>query len=287
MTLLALHARTAATLAATPLLLLLANCCGGSDPPPQLAAATPAALSGTCEALAGKLGNLANTRITSSTTVATGTLKVAGQDIEAHCLVAGKMHERTSAVDGKAYAIGFEMRLPVAWNGRFLYQANGGLDGAVAPAVGAFGGGPVTNALHQGFAVISSDAGHAGPTDFSFGIDPQARLDYGYQAVGKLTPMAKAVISAAYGKGPDRSYIGGCSNGGRHAMVAAARYPEHYDGFLAGAPGFNLPRSSLYSISKGQKYLTVATNPADLSTAFTARRAKRGRPGGARALRRP
>ena len=77
------------------------------------------------------------------------------------------------------------------------------------------------------------------------------------------------MISAAYGKGPDRSYIAGCSNGGRHAMVAAARYPEHYDGFLAGAPGFNLPKSSLYSISKGQKYLTVATNPADLSTAFT------------------
>jgi pimeloyl-ACP methyl ester carboxylesterase len=266
----ALHARAAATLAAASLLLLLASCGGDSDSRPPLATAKPAALNGTCEALAGQLASLANTRITSSATVAAGTLKVAGQDIAAHCLVSGKMHERVSGVDGKAYAIGFEMRLPVAWNGRFLYQANGGLDGAVAPALGAFGGGPVTNALHQGFAVISSDAGHAGPTDFSFGIDPKARLDYGYQAVGKLTPMAKAVISAAYGKGPDRSYIGGCSNGGRHAMVAAARYPEHYDGFLAGAPGFNLPRSSLYSISKGQKYLTIATNPADLSTGFTA-----------------
>jgi feruloyl esterase len=265
--------RTAATLAATLLLLLLANCGGGSDALPQLAAAKPAALSDSCESLPAKLANLANlanTRITSSTTVAGGTLKVAGKDIAEHCRVTGTMHERVSPVDGKAYGIGFEMRLPVAWNGRFLYQANGGLDGAVPPAVGAFAGGPVTNALHQGFAVISSDAGHSGPTDFSFGIDPQARLDYGYQAVGRLTPMAKEVISAAYGKGPDRSYIGGCSNGGRHAMVAAARYPEHYDGFLAGAPGFNLPKSSLYSISKGQRYLTVAANANDLSTAFTA-----------------
>lgn len=46
------------------------------------------------------------------------------------------MFDRISAVDGKAYAIGFEMRLPNAWNGRFFYQANGGTDGAVATAVG-------------------------------------------------------------------------------------------------------------------------------------------------------
>jgi pimeloyl-ACP methyl ester carboxylesterase len=139
----------------------------------------------------------------------------------------------------------------------------------VPQARGELGGGPATGALFQGFAVISSNAGHTGPTDFSFGIDPQARLDYGYQAVGKLTPMAKEVIRIAYGKGPDRSYIGGCSNGGRHAMVAAARYPDQYDGFIAGAPGFNLPKSSINSIWKGQHYATVATNPQDLSTAWT------------------
>ena len=61
-----------------------------------------------------------------------------------------------------------------AWNGRFFYQANGGMDGRVATALG--GGGPVpTTALQQGFAVISSDAGHSGADDASFGIDFQAR----------------------------------------------------------------------------------------------------------------
>src|SRR5215212_12228707 len=171
MTLSARSACTATQLAAAPLLVLLANCGGnGTDPLPRLEAASPGALSGTCEALAAKLGSLANTRIGATTTVPAGTLKVGGQDIAQHCLVTGTMHERVSPVDGKAYAIGFEMRLPVAWNGRFLYQANGGLDGAVLQALGAFGGGPVTNALHQGFAVISSDAGHSGPTDFGFGI---------------------------------------------------------------------------------------------------------------------
>src|SRR5256885_4014501 len=72
-------------------------------------------------------------------------------------------------------------------------------------AVGALGGGPLGNALQMGFAVLSSDAGHAGSLGPFFGLDPQARLDYGYQAVGKLTPMARSALQTAYGKGPDRS----------------------------------------------------------------------------------
>ncbi|WP_295958371.1 tannase/feruloyl esterase family alpha/beta hydrolase, partial [Rhodoferax sp.] len=171
-------------------------------------------------------------------------------------------------VDGKSYAIGFEMRLPTHWNGRFFYQANGGIDGSVLTAVGAHGGGALDNALNMGFAVISSDAGHA-PPDPSFGIDPQARLDYGYQAAATLTPMAKNLILTAYGKGPDRSYFGGCSNSGRHTMVAASREPEQYDGYLVGDPGFRLPLAAIANIAGAQAYATVATNIADLSTGFT------------------
>ena len=52
------------------------------------------------------------------------------------------MFERVSPVDGKTYAIGFEMRLPKAWNGRFFHQGNGGIDGSVVTATGSFGGGP-------------------------------------------------------------------------------------------------------------------------------------------------
>src|SRR5206468_11594594 len=147
---------------------------------------------------------------------------VAGNPVTAHCQITGTMFNRVSTVDGQSFAIGFEMRLPNAWNGRFFYQANGGTDGSVVTATGPVnGGGGLTHALAQGFAVISSDAGHNAAQNASFGVDPQARLDYGYQAVAKLTPMAKSVIQTAYGKGPDRSYIGGCSNGGRHTMVAA------------------------------------------------------------------
>jgi Tannase and feruloyl esterase len=242
---------------------------------PQLAPAQPAALLGTCEALAGSLGALANTVITATTGIAAGALTLAGASVPAHCLVTGRMFDRVSPVDGKRYTINFEMRLPLAWNGRFWHQGNGGIDGAVVTATGTFGGGPTTGALMQGFAVLSSDAGHSnaqgGP---AFGIDPQARLDYGYQAVGKLTPMAKQTIAAAYGKGPDRSYFGGCSNGGRHTLVAAARYADEYDGFLAGAPGYNLPLAALANIFGAQRYATVATGdpatPPGLATAFTA-----------------
>jgi len=101
------------------------------------------------------------------------------------------MDVRTGS-DGAAYAIGFEMRLPEAWNGRFYYQANGGLDGVVVPATGEYSAGSqLTSALLQGFAVISSDAGHNIAQNATFGLEPQARFDFGYQAPQKLTPMAR------------------------------------------------------------------------------------------------
>ncbi|WP_393938230.1 tannase/feruloyl esterase family alpha/beta hydrolase [Piscinibacter sakaiensis] len=198
---------------------------------------------------------------------------MAGTPVPAHCRVTGTMFSRTG-VNGN-YAIGFEARLPAAWNGRFFHQVNGGTDGSVATATGAVnGGGGLTNALKLGFAVVSSDAGHNGAQNAAgtanFGNDPQARLDYGYQAVGKVGPMAKALILAGYGKGPDRSYIGGCSNGGRHTLVAASRYPDQYDGYLVGNAGFNLPKAATANIGGYQRYLTLASTPGDASTGFTA-----------------
>jgi feruloyl esterase len=247
--------------------LLLSACGGGGDNLPQLGQAVGASL-GSCADLVTRV-NLPDTTITAANPIAAGTLTVAGQPVPAHCQVTGRMFPRTG-IDGNSYAIGFEMRLPDDWNGRFFYQANGGIDGSVVTATGAVnGGGGLTNALAMGFAVISSDAGHAGNLGPFFGIDPQARLDYGYQAVGKLTPMAKSLIAVAYGKGPDRSYIGGCSNGGRHTMVAAARYADQYDGYLVGDPGFRLPLAAIANIAGAQKYNSVATTPGNLETGFT------------------
>ncbi len=256
-----------AALAAALPTLLLAACGGSSDGIAQLAEARPATLL-SCTDLAAKI-SFPNTRITAAETVAAGTLTVAGKPIAEHCRVTGRMHERVSTIDGQNYAVGFEMRLPRDWNGRFFYQANGGLDGSVSTAVGALGGGPLGNALQMGFAVLSSDAGHAGSLGPFFGLDPQARLDYGYQAVGKLTPMARSALQTAYGKGPDRSYLGGCSNGGRHAMVAASRYADQYDGIIAGNPGTRLPLAAIANIAGAQGYAKLATTTQDLGTGFT------------------
>ncbi len=257
---------------------LLAGCSTAPSAPP-LKAATPAGIK-QCEALAGTF-RFEQTTLASAASMPAGALVIGGQPVAAHCLVKGAMHARKGS-DGRDYTIAFEMRLPQDWNGRFYYQGNGGLDGAVRPAEGALGGGPLTGALMQGFAVISSDAGHTGAQTPYFGSEPQARLDYGWQAVAKLTPMAKGLIATAYGKGPDRSYIGGCSNGGRHAMVAAARIGDQYDGYLVGAPGYRLPNAAMAQLWGVQQWSPLATpgatvkhplapnvNIADLGTAFT------------------
>lgn len=255
---------------------LLLQACGGADEPPipQLAPAQAGTLAA-CTGLSGF--SYAGTTITAASVVASGVLSNAGQPVGEHCLVTGRMNERVSAVDGQTYAIGFQMRLPKDWSGRFLHQGNGGTDGAVATADGGASigsGGLLRNGLQQGFAVLSSDAGHSAAQNPLFGVDPQARLDYGYQAVRALTPMAKALIKAAYGRGPDRSYFGGSSNGGRHAMVAAARFPGEYDGFLASSPGFNLPKAAVAQLWGAQQWNKVATTTGtapnfDLESAFT------------------
>ncbi len=235
----------------------------------QLTEAKPATLTA-CAALPSSF-KFDNTRIETAATVPSGKLGTGAQTTAyaapEHCLVKGKMHER-KGINNQDFAIGFEMRLPKDWNGRFYYQANGGIDGTVQLALGALGGGPLTGALAQGFAVISSDAGHTGRQNPRFGEDPQARADYGYQAVGKLTPMAKGLIAAAYGKAPDRSYIGGCSNGGRHALIAASRYQNEYDGFLVGAPGYRLPNAALAQMWALPGWQALATPGATLTHPF-------------------
>ena len=159
-----------------------------------------------------------------------------GPTLVAHCRVSGRMNERVGQ-DGKPYFIGFEMRLPIQWNGRFLYQGGGGNDGVIRPAIGPQAS--PTFALNKGFAVVTTDAGHQGPTA-DFGFDPMARLDNAYAAHDRVALTAKDIIRNFYAKGPDKSYFIGCSGGGRQGMMFTQRFPAYFDGVIAMAPAMRV-----------------------------------------------
>ncbi len=235
-----------------------------------------------CEALA----TLASARLT----IATAVLKPSGPADAAlpggppassqagpifpeHCLVRGTLLPR-KGVGGRMYGMGFELRMPTTWNGRFLFQGGGGLDGFVGPAYGAVTpqGSTAAPALARGFAVVSTNSGHQG-FDASFAFDQQARLDFASNDLDKVTLEAKALIAAYYGRGPEHSYFMGCSNGGREAMMTAQRFPLYFDGIIAGDPGFNLSHAAIGEAWDTAQFLKIAPKDASghpiLSRAFT------------------
>ena len=202
---------------------------------------------------------IANTSITTAkATPATETPRA-----PAHCDVVGRIHERTGQ-NGKLYAIGFHLRLPVEWNGRFFFQGGGGLDGNIGNAFGNIGTGATTNALALGYAVVSTDAGHTpdpapGIGGALFGLDPQARVDYGYNAVDVVTRYGEGDRPAALRHRAKYSYFVGCSNGGRQGMIAAQRFPTLFNGIVAGDPGFNLPKAAVAEAWDSQSFALAAT----------------------------
>lgn len=173
--------------------------------------------------------------------------------LKAHCLVDAIMAERTGT-DGQRYAIRFRMRLPLDWNGRFLFQGGGGTNGNIGNALGLVPGAGLTDpAINKGYAVVSQDSGHdnAANTDparggpVAFGWDPEARRNYAYASLQSIAVGAKALVSGFYGHVADRSYFAGCSKGGQEGLMFAHRFPDLFDGIVAGAPGMSLPRAAL------------------------------------------
>ncbi len=171
-----------------------------------------------------------------------------------HCEITAALHERIGRY-GQHYAIRFHLRLPRRWNDRFFFEGGGGSEGDLGDALGtiAVGIAGVPPAVDDGYAVVSEDSGHdnAVNTDVNrggavaFGLDPQARADYGGASLEPVAEAAKAVLRIFYGRAPSRSYFVGCSKGGQEGMVFAQRDPKEFDGIVAGAPGFSLPRAAV------------------------------------------
>lgn len=166
-----------------------------------------------------------------------GILVEATADTPAHCRVRGVI-DRT---------IRFEVALPVdGWQGRLMFHALGGTAGML---------GDTTSLLDDGFAMASTDTGHAGNGQGSeFARDQHALTNFGFRAIHLTTVLSKRIIRQFYGREVDYSYIWGCSNGGRAALVEALRYPDDFDGVIAGAPASGWGREIVpFGVAAGRK----------------------------------
>jgi feruloyl esterase len=227
----------------------LAGCTSG----PAMQAPVVAVKAGDCSALLGVVSELAT--ISSAAPVAAaemiGTTKVTAP----FCRVKGVARPSTDAV------INFEVWLPAAsaWTGRLKTDGTGGYAGATPiPRMAAD--------VAIGFVVAGSDMGHAGgeSADWTMG-HPEKVKDWGYRAHYFVTIAAKELTAAYYGKPATRAYFEGCSNGGRQAMMMAQRYPDLFDGIVAGAPSQFYGDTLLSLVWTGHSQVPVLGQPPVLS----------------------
>jgi Tannase and feruloyl esterase len=192
-----------------------------------------AAAQAACDSLA-KLA-LPNTKITLARLVPAGTFVAppppyptrtppSYKDVPAFCRVTADIAP-TSDSDIK-----IEVWMPVSgWNGKFRGQGNGGFAGVIDYT-------GMAAEVKRGYATGGTDTGHT-TTDAAWALGhPEKVMDFGYRGVHEMTLKAKAVVAAFYGNKPAHSYFASCSDGGREALMEAQRFPEDYDGILAGAP---------------------------------------------------
>lgn len=194
----------------------------------------------TCEALA-KLA-IPQAKITSAESIAAGALTMPTPGGQAQAAAVSAFFKSLPAfcriaVDATPSSdsdIKIEVWLPASgWNGKFQGQGNGGFAGSIDyRSMGV--------ALTQNYATASTDTGHAatagGPSAAWALNHPEKITDFGYRAIHLMTQIAKSLATSYYGSGPQHSYFSACSNGGRQALMEAQRYPEDYDGIIAGAP---------------------------------------------------
>ena len=195
----------------------------------QLIAAVAGLVSGAAVAQ-DACGPLAQLELESTTIVSAANTASDGAT-PAHC----EVHAAISPVAGSK--IGAVYRLPAEWNGKVLGVGGGGFAGNVSTEAAADG-------LTRGYAVIQNDMGHpsASALDASFAVDAAGKrnvegiVDFGHRATHLATVIGKQVAERFYGRAPARAYWQGCSTGGRQGLAEVQRYPDDYDGVIAGAP---------------------------------------------------
>jgi feruloyl esterase len=132
--------------------------------------------------------------------------------------------------------IKIEVWLPASgWNGKLQAVGNGAWAGSISyPAM--------ATAVSAGYAAASTDTGHTGNSPAFIPGHPEKVTDFAWRAIHEMTTAAKAITAAHYGNNPQRAYFNGCSTGGRQALTEAQRFPNDFDGIIAGAPAYYTTR---------------------------------------------
>ena len=153
--------------------------------------------------------------------------------------------------------INSEVWMPLeGWNGKFLGIGNGGFAGSISYVQMAM-------AVARGYAAAATDTGHkAGPgIDASWALNhPEKTKDFGYRAIHETAVAGKTLTATFYNAPARRAYFNSCSNGGRQALMEAQRFPEDYDGIIAGAPANYWTRLLSMAIVNSQATLTDAAS---------------------------
>lgn len=148
--------------------------------------------------------------------------------------------------------IRIEVSLPANWNRRLYMFGNGGYAGESLEATNRVA--HRNAALESGFAVTQTNTGHDAVKEpgATFTVTPQKFLDYAFRSLHMSAETAKRVAEAYYGMRPAKSYYNGCSTGGRQGLILAQRYPEDFDGIVAGAPALNNVGNRLRAVATYQ-----------------------------------
>jgi pimeloyl-ACP methyl ester carboxylesterase len=154
------------------------------------------------------------------------------------CLVTAKLRPESAS------EITAEVWLPHQWNGKLVGIGGGGFNGGLSAAAFILG-----TPVGKGYAGVITDAGHPLTGSAKFVHDsPEQYVDYAYRANHVAAGFAKTLVAVYYGVAAKRAYFHGCSNGGRDALMLARRYPEDYDGIIAGAPAAGWSKFTLASL---------------------------------------
>jgi hypothetical protein len=135
--------------------------------------------------------------------------------------------------------VNIEVNLPSAWNGRLYVFGNGGWAGEPFEAQGRAA--TRGRGLKAGFMTAATDTGHSAAMEpgASFALNRQKLLDFAFRSVHVTAEAAKLMARSYYGSAPAKSYYEGCSQGGRQGLIMAQRFPNDFDGIVAGAPALN------------------------------------------------